>query len=157
MNITQKLFWRKHKTNIIGGGSVLLLLLASSGKITQNIADSQKMSSIISQNRMIERKAEESRRVAHDRYKECLPIVSSVVRDGRRFQSSAIYEGQVIRDRNTKLPLPPGVIVCDFHGNTGIINEAGEVSNTAFTGDREVIVSRQKRFRGAQYTQPIGE
>ncbi|QFS50845.1 hypothetical protein [Nostoc sphaeroides] len=66
-----------------------------------------------------------------------------------------IVQGKVIIDRITLDPLPKGSVVCDANGNTGVIGDGGKVAAIAFTGNRDLVATRLKRFRGGTYSQPI--
>jgi len=92
--------------------------------------------------------------IANKRYKSCLPVVGQEFKNGTHY-FTGISEGQEITDRITDKPLPQGVVVCDIHGVTGVLDSEGKVKNIAYTGDRKVIQTRLKRFRGSQYSQPI--
>lgn len=93
-------------------------------------------------------------RVANERYKSCLPVVGDAYQNGTHY-FTGIKEGDKPKDKITGERLPAGTIVCDAHGSTAVIDRDGAVSYLAFTGDRNVIQSRLKRFRGSQYSQPI--
>lgn len=92
--------------------------------------------------------------IANDRYKECLPVVGSVYRNGRHYFTS-ISEGQQIFDRITKKPLAQGTVICDANGNSAVINSEGKAAALAYTGNRNIIQERLKRFKTSQYSQPI--
>lgn len=96
----------------------------------------------------------EQAEIANQRYKTCLPVVGGE-RRGNTHYFSGIQKGAVIKDRITNKPLPTGTVICDAHGTTGVIGEKGKVTFTAYTGDRDVIQARLKRFRGSQYSQPV--
>lgn len=152
--------WRKHKTSIVFGGLILGSLAFSSGDIARNM---RSMSSIKEQiatqsdkHIKLEQQfqfEQEQAKIADARYERgCLP---SVVGHYPNIRYVSIYEGQVLSDRHTNQSLPPGTVVCDGQGNTGVINESGVVGKIAFTGNRDLIAKQLGRFRGGIYAQPI--
>ncbi|MGI2907688.1 hypothetical protein [Tolypothrix sp. VBCCA 56010] len=94
--------------------------------------------------------------VANERYKQCLPVVGENYRNGTHY-FAGLVEGSVPTDRITGKPLPTGTVICDASGTTAVIDEKGAVKATAYTGDRDVVQSRLKRFRGSQYSQPVAK
>ncbi|MGB6301545.1 MAG: hypothetical protein WBF90_35925 [Rivularia sp. (in: cyanobacteria)] len=92
--------------------------------------------------------------VANKRYKACLPVVGSQFQNGTHY-FTGIKEGDKPKDKITGKNLPSGTIVCDAHGNTGVVGKNGAITYLAYTGDRNIIQSRLKRFRGSQYSQPV--
>ncbi|MGD1873068.1 MAG: hypothetical protein ACFB02_08440 [Mastigocoleus sp.] len=109
------------------------------------------------QRRALQRQFESEREqamIANERYKSCLPVVGETFKNGTHY-FSGIQKGSVIRDRITEKPLPQGTVVCDSHGITAVIDANGQASFTAYTGDRDIIQARLKRFKGSQYSQPI--
>ncbi|NJN12119.1 MAG: hypothetical protein HC815_30830 [Richelia sp. RM1_1_1] len=100
---------------------------------------------------LAEQNAEE---IANERYKSCIPVVGKHYKNGTHYFTS-LKAGDVPVDRITGKPFAPGVKVCDALGTTGIIDESGKIINTLFTGDRDVIHARLKRFRGSQFSQPV--
>lgn len=159
MNNTR--IWRKHKTSIVFGALIGASLLYSSGDIAQNmgaisdikqsIAENSKQQTILEQQLEFEK---EQATIADSRYESgCLPIVATVY----PHKYVTIVQGKVIKDRITLNPLPKGTVVCDANGNTGVIALRGEVAAIAFTGNRDLVATRLKRFRGGTYSQPIDE
>ncbi|QFS52703.1 hypothetical protein GXM_10458 [Nostoc sphaeroides CCNUC1] len=117
--------------------------------IKQSIAQNSKQQTILEQ--QLEFELEQST-IADARYKTgCLPIVATVY----PHKYVTIVQGKVIQDRITRNPLPRGTVVCDANGNTGVIADRGEVEAIAFTGNRDLVATRLKRFRGGTYSQPI--
>ncbi|MBD2492610.1 hypothetical protein [Aulosira sp. FACHB-615] len=153
--------WRKHKTNIIFGGLTLAALAFSGGDISRNMQSIATIKSQIATNSEKQTELEqqvafeeEQAKIAESRYaKGCLPIVAG---DYPNIRYVSIFEGQVLTDRHTGRSLPTGTVVCDGQGNTGVVEESGVVGAIAFTGDRDAIAKRLKRFRGGIYSQPIG-
>ena len=159
MNNTR--IWRKHKTSIVFGALIGASLLYSSGDIQRNmgaisdikqsIAENSKQQTILEQQLEFEK---EQATIADSRYESgCLPIVATVY----PHKYVTIVQGKVIKDRITLNPLPKGTVVCDANGNTGVIALRGEVAAIAFTGNRDLVATRLKRFRGGTYSQPIDE
>ena len=151
--------WRKHKTSIIFGALVGASLIYSSGDIAQNMGAITDIKQSIAQNSkqqtLLEQQLEfekEQAIIADARYKSgCLPIVATVY----PHKYVTIVQGKVIQDRITLNPLPFGTVVCDANGNTGVIGDEGKVEAIAFTGNRDLVATRLKRFRGGTYSQPI--
>lgn len=98
----------------------------------------------------------EQAEIANKRYKTCLPVVGQAMRNGTHY-FSGIQQGIVIHDRVTNKPLVKGTVICDAHGQTAVIGADGTPQHFAYTGDRNVIQARLKRFRGSQYSQPVIE
>jgi hypothetical protein len=150
--------WRKNKSSILFGGLTVISLLFSAPDISRSMGSIASLKSAIASNSekraQLEQQFEfenEQAAIAEGRYKKgCLPVVATVY----PHKYVAIVEGQVIKDRITKKPLPNGSIVCDANGTTGVINE-GAVGAIAFTGDRDMVAKRLKRFRGGTYSQPV--
>ncbi|MEM7578291.1 MAG: hypothetical protein AAF316_00305 [Cyanobacteria bacterium P01_A01_bin.80] len=92
--------------------------------------------------------------IAEQRYKSCLPVVGENFKNGTHY-FAGIQEGSLIQDRITGNTLPSGTIICDGFGNTASINSDGKATNFAYTGDRDVIQKRLKRFKASQFSQPI--
>lgn len=151
--------WRKNKTNIIMGGVVLVALALSHKDISRNMQSIAQSKEAIAINNQKQSALEvqfqfeqEQAKIAEARYsKGCLPVVTN---DARRKYVS-IQEGSVIRDRLTEKPLPTNTVVCDAQGNTAVIQEDGTVGAIAFTGDRDFVAKRLKRFRAGTYSQPV--
>jgi hypothetical protein len=151
--------WRKHKTSIIFGALVGASLIYSSGDIQRNMGAITDIKQSIAQNSkqqtLLEQQFEFEKQqaiIADARYRTgCLPIVATVY----PHKYVTIVQGKVIQDRITLNPLPKGTVVCDANGNTGVIGDGGEVEAIAFTGNRDLVATRLKRFRGGTYSQPI--
>ena len=92
--------------------------------------------------------------VANKRYKSCLPVVGEEYRNGTHY-FTGLKKGDKPKDRITGDYLPTGTVICDAHGTTAVINQDGAVSYTAYTGDRDVVQARLKRFKNSQYSQPV--
>jgi len=84
--------------------------------------------------------------IASNRYKAgCLMVVSGA--DPTLYAS--IVDGMPVLDYATKAPIALNTVVCDQHGNTGVINRTATVTgfdgvvpvvgDIAFTGDRDVV------------------
>ncbi|MBN3993845.1 MAG: hypothetical protein HWQ36_26025 [Nostoc sp. NMS2] len=152
--------WRKHKTTIIFGGITLISLAFSSGDISRNMQSISNIKATIATQSEKQTKLEqqiafeqEQAKIANTRYQEgCIPIVFGTYPNIRYV---TIVEDQILTDRITGRTLPSGTRVCDANGNTGVISEKGAVGVIAFTGDRDMVAKRLKRFRGGTYSQPI--
>ncbi|MEM7590343.1 MAG: hypothetical protein AAF383_02260 [Cyanobacteria bacterium P01_A01_bin.83] len=92
--------------------------------------------------------------IASKRYKSCIPVVGEVFRNGTHY-FTGINETTIARDRITGKALPPNTIICDANGMTARVGDNGRPTAFAFTGERDVIQSRLKRFRGSQYSNPV--
>jgi hypothetical protein len=92
--------------------------------------------------------------VANKRYESCLPVVGEFMRNNTHY-FTGLREGDIPVDRITKKSLPKGTVICDAHGNSGVIDDAGKVAFTAYTGDRDLVQKRLARFKGSQYSQPV--
>ncbi|MCC5653050.1 hypothetical protein LC609_25260 [Nostoc sp. XA013] len=153
--------WRKHKTSIVFCTLIGASLLYSSGDIQRNMGAISDIKQSIAQNSkqqtLLEQQFEFEKQqaiIADARYKTgCLPIVATVY----PHKYVTIVQGKVILDRITLNPLPKGTVVCDANGNTGVIGDEGKVEAIAFTGNRDLVATRLKRFRGGTYSQPIDE
>ncbi|BAY90780.1 MULTISPECIES: hypothetical protein [unclassified Tolypothrix] len=102
-------------------------------------------------------RAEASRKqqtvIANSRYKACELIVAGGGKQKITFP--AINPNTIVTDRNTGTPLVRGTTICDAYGNTAILNEQGKATAFAFTGDRNAVQIRMKRYRGGLYAQPV--
>ncbi|MBW4674706.1 MAG: hypothetical protein KME52_11950 [Desmonostoc geniculatum HA4340-LM1] len=152
--------WRKHKTSIIFGSIVFISLAFSSGDISRNMQSissiKQQIASQSEKQAKLEQQVafeQEQAKIANTRYQEgCIPIVFGTYPNIRYV---TIVEGQVLTDRITGRTLPTGTRVCDANGNTGVVGEKGAVGEIVFTGNRDMVAKRLKRFRGGIYSQPI--
>lgn len=96
----------------------------------------------------------EQAEIANKRYQNCLPVVGETMRNGTHY-FSGIQKGVVIHDRITGRPLVKGTVICDALGLTAVVGDDGTPIHFAYTGDRNIIQSRLKRFRGSQFSQPV--
>jgi hypothetical protein len=87
---------------------------------------------------------------ANERYENgCLPVVNL---GGNTPVNLA--QGMTVTDPKTKASLPPGTIVCDGNGNTGIISaDDHTVQSIAWTGDRKIINDSLTKWTGGKYQQ----
>lgn len=92
--------------------------------------------------------------IANKRYKSCIPVVGEIFKNGTHY-FTGINETTIARDRITGKTLPPNTIICDANGMTARVSDNGNPTAFAYTGDRDIIQSRLKRFRGSQYSNPI--
>lgn len=92
--------------------------------------------------------------IARHRFEHgCIPVVAPDLEN-----YASLVDGQPVVDRTTGVPLPIGTVVCDAHGNTGVMvpDQSGSpvVGAMAYTGDRAVVQARLAQFQGASYSQP---
>ncbi|NJN13716.1 MAG: hypothetical protein HC836_24705 [Richelia sp. RM2_1_2] len=148
-------------TNLMFGGLILTALIVSIPSLKKHQAKIDLIRTEIKHREDVAEKLErqlsyEQRQaqVANKRYESCLPVVGDEYHNGTHY-FTGIKEGDKPKDKITRKNLPTGTIVCDAHGNTGVVNRDGAVSYLAFTGDRDVVQKRLSRFRGSQYSQPV--
>ena len=153
--------WKKHGIKIVFGMVCVVGLFVSRDDIANNIAMTNRVKAEVSASndrlsRLERQRADEEReaKIAEQRYEKCLPVVGKVRRRGRHY-FVGLKNNQLITDRISGAPLPKGTVVCDGHGVTGVLNEEGRVSAVAFTGDRNLVARRTKRFRRQQYSMPV--
>ena len=91
--------------------------------------------------------------VAEARYKRGCLLLSG----GQypKFHFPTLVPGLTPTNRQTGTKLPPGTVVCDASGATGLISPNGTIGDLAVTGNREIVAQQVARFRGGQFTQPI--
>lgn len=107
--------------------------------------------------KLSQQEADQKSVIANERYQEgCLPVVSP---DQRSYVSLVL--NQPVVDSASGVPLPVGSVVCDAHGNTGVItdddgdpNTYGLVQKMAFTGDKNIIDAHLRNYKGALYSMP---
>ena len=95
--------------------------------------------------------------VAIARYQNgCIPVVSA---DQLRYVSLLL--NTPVLDSASGQPIPVGSIVCDAHGNTGVITDDDSDPNTpgltqkmAFTGDKKLVDWHLNQYQGAAYYLP---
>jgi hypothetical protein len=95
--------------------------------------------------------------VALARYQQgCIPVVSA---DQQRYVSLLL--NLPVIDSASGQPIPVGSIVCDAHGNTGVITDddsdpstPGVTQKMAFTGDKTIVDWRLNQYQGAAYYMP---
>ncbi|MBE9213726.1 hypothetical protein IQ247_13800 [Plectonema cf. radiosum LEGE 06105] len=148
-------------TNLMFGGLIAAALALSIPSLQKHQARIDLIRSEIKQREDVAEKLErqlsyEQRQasVANKRYESCLPVVGNQYQNGTHY-FTGIKEGDKPKDKISGEHLPTGTIICDAHGNTGVIARDGSIAYLAFTGDRDLIQSRLSRFRGSQYTQPV--
>jgi hypothetical protein len=148
-------------TNVMFGGLIAAAAILSIPSLQKHQARVDLVRTEIKQRESVAEKLErqlnyEERQaqVANKRYKSCLPVVGNEYHNGTHY-FTGIKEGDKPKDKISGEHLPTGTIVCDAHGNTGVVDKEGAITYVAFTGDRDTIQSRLSRFRGSQYTQPV--
>ncbi|KST63510.1 hypothetical protein [Mastigocoleus testarum] len=153
--------WKKHGIKIVFGTVCVVGLFVSRDDIANNIAMTNRVKAEVSASndrlsRLERQRADEKReaKIAEQRYEKCLPVVGKVRRRGRHY-FVGLKKDQLITDRISGAPLVRGTVVCDAFGVTGVLNEEGRVSAVAFTGNRDLVARRTKRFRRQQYSMPV--
>ena len=153
--------WKKHGIKIVFGTVCVVGLFVSRDDIANNIAMTNRVKAEVSASndrlsRLERQRADEEReaKIAEQRYEKCLPVVGKVRRRGRHY-FVGLKNNQLITDRISGAPLVKGTVVCDAFGVTGVLNKEGRVSAVAFTGDRNLVARRTKRFRRQQYSMPV--
>ena len=122
-------------------------------------ADKAKIAEITQQQRQLQIQFEaeqEQATIAEQRYKTCLPVVGQEFKNGTHY-FVGIQPGVVIRDRVSNKPLAQGTVICDANGTTATISADGTPQHFAYTGDRNIVQQRLKRFRGSQFSNPVVE
>jgi hypothetical protein len=139
---------------LIGFGFAFPNLKAHQDTVNQEWKENKKLES---KNSKLQRQfefEEQQAEIANKRYQSCLPVVGEYMKNGTHY-FTGLREGDKPTDRITKEPLPTGTVVCDANGTTGVIGDDGKVGFLAYTGNRDIIQSRLKRFRGSQFSQPV--
>lgn len=148
-------------SNLMFGGLLVIGAIASIPSIQKHQARTDLIRADIKQREAkaeaLDRQLEYEQRqaeVANKRYKSCLPVVGDEYRNGTHY-FTGLKEGDKPKDRITGKYLPTGTVICDAHGTTAVIDDNGAATYTAYTGDRDIVQARLKRFRGSQYSQPV--
>ena len=120
--------------------------------LKNQIVSNNQQTELLNQSREFER---QQAKVAENRYETgCIPVVAK--NNPRKYVG--LVEKRPVLDQVSRQPLPIGSIVCDAHGNTGVVlrfsDEVG-VGNMAFTGNRKVVTFRLKNYKGSSYSQPV--
>lgn len=128
-----------------------------SSDVQQARVEADRIGKDMTELKLAQQEQEQKELIALERYQQgCLPVVDS---------SGANYVTLVLNmpviDRASGHPLPVGSIVCDAHGNTGVIVDddtdhttPGVVQRMAFTGDRQAIDVALSQFSPAHYATP---
>ena len=158
-----KIIYKKHGIKIVFASMCVVGLFFSRDDIAKNIATTNQVKAEVSASnnrlgRLERQRAAEEReaKIAEQRYSKCLPVVGKVRRNDRHY-FVGLKKNQLITDRISGAPLVKGTVVCDGFGVTGVLNEEGRVSAVAFTGNRDLVARRTKRFRKQQYSMPVVE
>lgn len=69
--------------------------------------------------------------------------------------TGVIHKDLVVTHRKTGLPLPEGTRVCDGFGNASVLGKDGRPTEIFFTGNRDLVADRERRFVGSKYAQPV--
>lgn len=158
-----KRLWRKHGGKIVFGFLIAASLVVSRNDISRNMRSLEVTKNVIATNNEQQSLLEETARheaeqakVAESRYRKgCVIVVA--VKDPSKFVT--LVEEQPVLDATSKHPLPVGTVVCDAHGNTGVLVKGVDetqsvVSHMAFTGDHELVKGYLKRSPKTRYSQP---
>jgi hypothetical protein len=120
--------------------------------LKNQIASNNQQTELLNQSRDFEQRQS---KIAESRYeKGCIPVVAK--NNPRKYVG--LVERRPVLDQVSKQPLPVGSIVCDAHGNTGVVIRFSEevgVGNMAFTGNRKIVMFRLKNYKGSSYSQPV--
>jgi hypothetical protein len=149
----------------LGGIAILAYLGITQG--SGNLASYQQQSQLIAQQRQgsqlktaqlqaSEQEAKALEKIANDRYDRGCEMVFAPDKSGKiTDRTTSITEGSPVIDSSRKVPLSPGVIVCDRTGLTAkiISSPSGQpvAGELAFTSDRARISKAIARYRGATY------
>lgn len=91
--------------------------------------------------------------VADQRYQSGCLLLSAGVYPKLKFPS--VQNGTTPTNRETGQVLPPGTVVCDSNGATGVVDGSGAIDHVAVTQNRGLVQATIKRFRGGVYSQPV--
>ncbi|HZG41195.1 MAG TPA: hypothetical protein VEZ50_21160 [Nodosilinea sp.] len=135
--------------------------LSNIGNFTSNVSTARAEAGRIGQDmtelQLAQQEQAQKNEVALARYQSgCIPVVSA---DQQRYVSLML--NTPVLDSATGQPIPVGSIVCDAHGNTGVITDDDSDPNTpgltqkmAFTGDKAIVDWRLNQYQGAAYYMP---
>lgn len=146
-------FWRRHGSKCVFGGAALISLALSHNDIRQNMQSMSEIRQQLGSQNLRQTKLEEQfkfeqqqAKIAEARYKA--GCVLQVTAQNRR-NIGTLEQGERLIDSNTGRVLPDNTVVCDGHGNTGVIKD-GKVGLIAFTGNRDLVLEQVKRINGAK-------
>lgn len=128
-----------------------------SSKVTTARAEASRIGDDMTELALAQQEQEQKNEVAIARYQSgCIPVVSA---DQRSYVSLVL--NVPVLDGASGEPIPVGSIVCDAHGNTGVItdddgdpNSPGLTQKMAFTGDKAIVDGRMSQYQGAAYYMP---
>lgn len=150
--------------HLVFGGLVLATAIPSlnnlkgfTGEVAKARAEADRIGRDMTELQLSQQEAEQKAAVAIERYQNgCLPVV-----DNTQTQYVSLQLNQPVIDSVTYQPLPAGTVVCDAHGNTGVMTDDDNDPNTppvvqklAFTGDKAAVDARIRQYRGASYGMP---
>ncbi|MBW4463623.1 MAG: hypothetical protein KME47_25775 [Nodosilinea sp. WJT8-NPBG4] len=126
-------------------------------KVTTARAEASRIGDDMTELTLSQQEQAQKNEVAIARYQDgCIPVVSA---DQLRYVSLML--NTPVLDSATNHPIPVGSIVCDAHGNTGVITDDDRDPNTpgltqkmAFTGDKAIVDWRMNQYQGAAYYMP---
>jgi hypothetical protein len=128
-----------------------------SSKVTTARAEASRIGADMTELQLGQQEQAQKNEVAIARYQNgCIPVVSA---DQQRYVSLAL--NLPVLDSASGQPIPVGSIVCDAHGNTGVIADddndpstPGVTQQMAFTGDKAIVDWRLGQYQGAAYYLP---
>ncbi|MBW4486116.1 MAG: hypothetical protein KME14_26635 [Tildeniella torsiva UHER 1998/13D] len=126
-------------------------------KVTTARAEASRIGDDMTELALSQQEQAQKNEVAIARYRDgCIPVVSV----DQQLYVSLVLNLPVI-DSASNQPIPVGSIVCDAHGNTGVItdddsdpNSPGVTQKMAFTGDKTLVDWRMSQYQGAAYYMP---
>lgn len=154
----------KHLPHLLFIGAIIVSSLPSLGQVggfsrqvTEARDNAQQISEDITALKLAQQEADQKAAIAEARYQQgCIPVVSN---DQASYVSLILNKPVV--DWASKAPLPPGSIVCDAHGNTGVLVDDDQTEDTpavvqklAFTGNQDVVRNLLHVYQGATYGLP---
>ncbi|MBD2115242.1 MULTISPECIES: hypothetical protein [Cyanophyceae] len=131
------------------------------GDFTSSVANARAEADRIGQDmtelQLSQQEQSQKNEVAIARYQDgCIPVVSA---DQLSYVSLVL--NLPVLDSVSNQPIPVGSIVCDAHGNTGVIvdddsdtSTPGVTQKMAFTGDKSLVDWRMNQYQGAAYYLP---
>ncbi|MBD1876241.1 hypothetical protein H6F75_22400 [Nodosilinea sp. FACHB-131] len=126
-------------------------------KVTTARAEASRIGDDMTELTLSQQEQAQKNEVAIARYETgCIPVVSV---DQQRYVSLVL--NLPVIDSASNQPIPVGSMVCDAHGNTGVITDddsdpttPGVTQKMAFTGDKTLVDWRMSQYQGAAYYMP---
>lgn len=127
------------------------------GEVARARAEADRIGQDMTELQLSQQEAEQKAVVALERYANgCVPVV-----DNTQTKYVSLQLNVPVIDSVTLQPLPAGTVVCDAHGNTGVMTDDDNDQSTpavvqkmAFTGDKPAVDARMRQYRGASYGMP---